>query len=48
LTSKSVNGECEPWVVASRLRDYLLLPRERKDPLLWKKVNFEVILEFAA
>ncbi|KAK2365863.1 Man1-Src1p-carboxy-terminal domain protein [Trifolium repens] len=38
LTSKSVNGECEPWVVASRLRDHLLLPRERKDPLLWKKV----------
>ncbi|KAI5439582.1 hypothetical protein KIW84_025101 [Lathyrus oleraceus] len=39
LTSKSVNGECEPWVVASRLRDHLLLPRERKDPLLWKKVE---------
>lgn len=39
LTSKSANGECEPWVVASRLRDHLLLPRERKNPLLWKKVE---------
>ncbi|KAK7307735.1 hypothetical protein VNO77_41057 [Canavalia gladiata] len=39
LTSKSTNGECEPWIVASRLRDHLLLPRERKDPLLWKKVE---------
>ncbi|KAJ7944638.1 Inner nuclear membrane Man1 [Quillaja saponaria] len=37
LTSRSVNGE--PWVVASRLRDHLLLPRERKDPSLWKKVE---------
>ncbi|XP_057762065.1 uncharacterized protein LOC130982192 [Arachis stenosperma] len=39
LTAKSANDECEPWVVASRLRDHLLLPRERKDPLLWKKVE---------
>ncbi|KAG4973091.1 hypothetical protein JHK87_029912 [Glycine soja] len=39
LTSKSANGECEPWVVASRLRDHLLLPRERKNPLLWKKLE---------
>ncbi|KAK4260276.1 hypothetical protein QN277_003416 [Acacia crassicarpa] len=39
MMSKNVNGECEPWVVASRLRDHLLLPRERKDPLLWKKVE---------
>ncbi|XP_027361753.1 uncharacterized protein LOC113869566 isoform X2 [Abrus precatorius] len=39
LTSKSENGECEPWVIASRLRDHLLLPRERKDPLLWTKVE---------
>lgn len=38
--SKSVNGECEPWVVASRLRDHLLLPNERKDPVIWKKVFF--------
>ncbi|BBH02952.1 hypothetical protein Prudu_013675 [Prunus dulcis] len=37
--SKSVNSECEPWVVASRLRDRLLLPKERKDPVLWKKVE---------
>lgn len=36
--SREVNGECEPWVVASRLRDHLLLPKERKDPVLWKKV----------
>ncbi|KAL9422650.1 hypothetical protein AB3S75_034849 [Citrus x aurantiifolia] len=39
LMSKSVNGECEPWVVASRLRDHLLLPKERKDPVIWKKVE---------
>ncbi|XP_057976659.1 uncharacterized protein LOC131163871 [Malania oleifera] len=39
LMSKSMNGECEPWVIASWLRDHLLLPRERKDPLLWKKVE---------
>ena len=36
--SKRENGECEPWVVASRLRDHLLLPKERKDLVLWKKV----------
>ncbi|KAK7854229.1 uncharacterized protein LOC111997914 [Quercus suber] len=39
LLSKRENGECEPWVVASRLRDHLLLPRERKNPVLWKKVE---------
>lgn len=39
LMSKRENGECEPWVVASRLRDHLLLPKERKDPVLWKKVE---------
>ncbi|XP_021908280.1 uncharacterized protein LOC110822459 isoform X3 [Carica papaya] len=39
LTSKSRGGEFEPWVVASRLRDHLLLPRERKDVELWKKVE---------
>ncbi|KAK9121541.1 hypothetical protein Syun_019158 [Stephania yunnanensis] len=38
-TAKTMNNECESWVVASRLRDHLLLPRERKDPLLWKKVE---------
>lgn len=37
--SKSVNGETEPWIVVSWLRDHLLLPRERKDPALWKKVT---------
>lgn len=39
LMSKRVNGGCDPWVVASRLRDHLLLPRERKDVVLWKKVS---------
>ncbi|XP_075640203.1 uncharacterized protein LOC142611942 [Castanea sativa] len=39
LLSKRENGECEPWVVASRLRDHLLLPRERKNRVLWKKVE---------
>ncbi|KAK9266858.1 hypothetical protein L1049_027117 [Liquidambar formosana] len=39
LMCKSVNGEGEPWVVASWLRDHLLFPRERKDPALWKKVE---------
>ncbi|VVB08163.1 unnamed protein product [Arabis nemorensis] len=35
---------CEPWVIASRLRDHLLLPRERRDPRLWSKVE-ELIKE---
>ncbi|KAI3441909.1 MSC domain-containing protein [Psidium guajava] len=39
LTSKKGNGETEPWVVAARLRDHLLLPKERKDRVLWKKVE---------
>ncbi|XWS38706.1 hypothetical protein CRYUN_Cryun19dG0154200 [Craigia yunnanensis] len=39
LRSKSINGGGESWVVASWLRDHLLLPRERKDPQLWKKVE---------
>ncbi|XVE57501.1 hypothetical protein DITRI_Ditri04bG0095700 [Diplodiscus trichospermus] len=39
LRSKSINGGGESWVVASWLRDHLLLPRERKDPRLWKKVE---------
>ncbi|CAA6669720.1 unnamed protein product [Spirodela intermedia] len=34
----------EPWVGFSWLRDHLLLPRERKDPVLWKKVE-ELVLE---
>lgn len=39
LISRSLNGEGEPWVVASWLRDHLLLPKERKDLTLWKKVE---------
>ncbi|KAM7259719.1 hypothetical protein ACFE04_015460 [Oxalis oulophora] len=39
LASRDVNGGCEPWIVASRLRDHLLLPKERKDLVLWKKVE---------
>ncbi|CAH9086681.1 unnamed protein product [Cuscuta europaea] len=39
LISRSTNYESEPWVIASWLRDYLLSPAERKDPLLWKKVE---------
>uniref|UniRef100_A0A1J3GLQ6 Man1/Src1-like C-terminal domain-containing protein n=1 Tax=Noccaea caerulescens TaxID=107243 RepID=A0A1J3GLQ6_NOCCA len=39
------NSADEPsWVIASRLRDHLLLPRERRDPLLWSKVE-ELIQE---
>ncbi|ESQ39803.1 hypothetical protein EUTSA_v10000965mg [Eutrema salsugineum] len=40
VTSNSANSSsnCEPWVIASRLRDHLLFPRERRDPLLWSKV----------
>ncbi|KAJ4825808.1 hypothetical protein Tsubulata_021818, partial [Turnera subulata] len=39
LMSKRVNAESEPWVVASRLRDHVLLPKERRDPVLWRKVE---------
>ncbi|KAK1408073.1 hypothetical protein QVD17_39705 [Tagetes erecta] len=39
LTSRSMNGEGEPWIVASWLRDHILTPKERRDPLLWKKVE---------
>ncbi|XP_057810255.1 uncharacterized protein LOC131024720 isoform X2 [Salvia miltiorrhiza] len=39
LVSKNGSGEGEPWVVASSLRDHLLLPKERKDPFLWRKVE---------
>ncbi|XP_020083627.1 uncharacterized protein LOC109707009 isoform X1 [Ananas comosus] len=41
---KMEKQEGESWVVASWLRDHLLLPRERKDTILWKKVE-ELILE---
>lgn len=36
--SKRGEGECESWVVASRLRDHLLSPKERKNHALWKQV----------
>ncbi|XP_078155965.1 man1-Src1p-carboxy-terminal domain protein [Carex rostrata] len=41
---KGDRNESEPWVVASWLRDHLLLPKERKNVLLWKKVE-ELIQE---
>ncbi|KAK8516274.1 hypothetical protein V6N13_046981 [Hibiscus sabdariffa] len=44
LRSKSVDGGGESWVVASWLRDHLLLPRERKDPQLWKNVE-ELVMD---
>lgn len=44
MMAKSINNGGEPWVVASWLRDHLLLPRERKDTMLWKKVE-ELVLE---
>ncbi|KAG8634210.1 uncharacterized protein LOC110604496 isoform X2 [Manihot esculenta] len=37
LMSKTSN--VEPWLIASQLRDHLLLPKERKDTVLWKKVE---------
>ncbi|XP_058224339.1 uncharacterized protein LOC131333691 isoform X2 [Rhododendron vialii] len=39
LVARSLNGEGEPWVVASWLRDHLLLPKERKDMTIWQKVE---------
>ncbi|KAL3834962.1 hypothetical protein ACJIZ3_009698 [Penstemon smallii] len=39
MMSRSIGGEGEPWIVASWLRDHLLSPKERKDLLLWKKVE---------
>ncbi|XP_071706329.1 uncharacterized protein [Rutidosis leptorrhynchoides] len=40
LISSSVDGEGgEPWIVVSWLRDHILTPKERRDPLLWKKVE---------
>ncbi|WOK98775.1 hypothetical protein Cni_G07487 [Canna indica] len=44
MRTRSGDNEGEPWVVASWLRDQLLLPRERKHTTLWKKVE-ELILE---
>ncbi|GJU22510.1 inner nuclear membrane protein [Tanacetum coccineum] len=39
LLSRSIDSEGEPWIVASWLRDHILTPKERRDPLLWKKVE---------
>ncbi|KAL6847725.1 hypothetical protein ACP4OV_022513 [Aristida adscensionis] len=44
INAKIGNSECDPWVVASWLRDHLLVPRERKNAFLWKKVE-ELIME---
>ncbi|XP_021306552.1 uncharacterized protein LOC8081569 isoform X1 [Sorghum bicolor] len=38
INAKIDNSNCEPWVVTSWLRDHLLVPRERKNAFLWKKV----------
>ncbi|XP_068635684.1 uncharacterized protein [Aristolochia californica] len=39
LMAASGSDQGEPWVVASQLRDHLLLPKERKDLILWRKVE---------
>uniref|UniRef100_A0A7N0TZ40 Man1/Src1-like C-terminal domain-containing protein n=1 Tax=Kalanchoe fedtschenkoi TaxID=63787 RepID=A0A7N0TZ40_KALFE len=39
MISRNSDGHGEPWVVASWLRDHLLLPKERKNPELWKMVE---------
>lgn len=39
MTAKTMEGDVEPWVVSSRLRDHLLSLKERKNPMLWKKVE---------
>uniref|UniRef100_M8CSV0 Uncharacterized protein n=1 Tax=Aegilops tauschii TaxID=37682 RepID=M8CSV0_AEGTA len=44
VSAKAGNSECEPWVVTSWLRDHLLSTRERRNTLLWKKVE-ELLLE---
>ncbi|VAI25836.1 unnamed protein product [Triticum turgidum subsp. durum] len=44
ISAKAGNSECEPWVVTSWLRDHLLSTRERRNTLLWKKVE-ELLLE---
>ncbi|BAH91952.1 Os03g0100050 [Oryza sativa Japonica Group] len=38
IDAKIGNSECEPWVVTSWLRDHLLVPQERRNAFLWKKV----------
>uniref|UniRef100_A0A0D9VN67 Man1/Src1 C-terminal domain-containing protein n=1 Tax=Leersia perrieri TaxID=77586 RepID=A0A0D9VN67_9ORYZ len=44
INAKIGNSECEPWVVTSWLRDHLLVPQERRNAFLWKKVE-ELIME---
>ncbi|XP_042412500.1 uncharacterized protein LOC122001683 [Zingiber officinale] len=44
MRAMSGENKGERWVVASWLRDQLLLPRERKHTILWKKVE-ELIME---
>jgi len=39
MEEKSIAMEGDPWVVFSWLRDDLLLPKERKNRRLWKKVE---------
>ena len=38
VMAKNARGGDEKWVVASWLRDHLLMPRERTDAKLWKEV----------
>lgn len=44
--SKGGDKESESWIVASRLRDHLLSPTERKNPALWKQVPFSVVRSY--
>ncbi|XP_074575916.1 uncharacterized protein LOC141832322 [Curcuma longa] len=44
MRAMSGENKGEHWVVASWLRDHLLLPRERKHTILWKKVE-DLIME---
>ncbi|KAJ3681755.1 hypothetical protein LUZ60_014328 [Juncus effusus] len=44
LEDNAINNNSEPWIVSSWLRDHLMLPKERKNTLLWKKVE-ELIQE---
>eukprot|EP01018_Ginkgo_biloba_P039987 Gb_09622 [translate_table: standard] len=41
IAEMSKGEQGEPWVVASRLRDHLLLPRERKNSVLWKQFKLQ-------
>lgn len=44
INAKIGNPECEPWVVTSWLRDHLLVPQERRNAVLWNKVE-ELVLQ---